>query len=175
MKMVRERADARWLPSRHRFALFRLFAWTRFRSSGPKPQAGLVLGIDRDQSAIESYTVAAWTMVSGTCFAFELLDRVLISPAAAVLAPFVAAAILQLFVVAPGFVKGWRHRDNTGPNSFVTMTAIAVMAIYLAQSDRWVRVVAWLFLGSLAMNAIASLIARLLRRRFAADERDLLA
>ncbi len=175
MKVVRERADARWLPSRHRFALFKLLAWTRFRSSGPKPQAGLALGIDRDQSAIENYTVAAWIMASASCFTFALLDRVLLSAAAAVLAPFVAAAVLQVFVVAPGFVKAWRNRDNTGLNSFVTITAITVTAIYFAQSDQWVRIIAWLFLASLAMNAIASLVTRLLRARFAADEHDLLA
>lgn len=175
MKLVRERADARWLPSRHRFALFKLVAWTRFLSSGPRPQAGLALGIDRDQSAIENYTVAAWVMASASCFAYALLDRVLVSPAAAVLAPFVAAVVLQVFVVAPGFVRGWRNRDNTGANSFLTMTAIAVMAIYLAQSERWVRVIAWLFLASLAMNAIASLVTRMLRPRFAAAEHDLLS
>lgn len=175
MKLIRERADARWIPSRHRFALFRLVAWALFRASGPKPQPGLALGIDRDQSAIENYTVAAWIMGSASCFAFALLDRVLVTPAAAVIAPFAAAVALQVFVVAPGFVRGWRNRDNTGTNSFVTMTAMAVTAIYLAQSDRWVRVAAWLFLGSLAANAVASMIARLLQSRFAAAEHDLLA
>jgi hypothetical protein len=173
MKMVRERADARWLPSRHRFALFRLLAYARFRSTGPIAEPGLALGIDRDQSAIENYTVAAWVMGTATCFVFALLDRVLVTPAAIALAPFVAASILQAFVVAPGFVSGWRNRDNTGPNSFLTMLALALTAIYLAQSDRWVRAVAWLFLASLAANAIASLIARLLRTRFAAAENDL--
>lgn len=175
MKVIRERADARWLPSRHRFAIFRLVAYALFRRSGPRPQAGLALGIDRDQSTVENHTVAAWVMGSATCFAFALLDRALVTPAALALAPFVAVVALQAFVVAPGFVRGWRNRDNTGANSFATMTALAVMAIYLAQSDRWVRVVAWLFLASLAANAIASLIARLLRARFAAVERDLLA
>lgn len=175
MRVVRERADARWLPSRHRFAIFRLLAYALFRSSGPKPQPGLALGIDRDQSALENYTVAAWIMGSATCFAFALLDRVMAAPAAAMIAPFAAAAVLQVFVVAPGLVPGLRNRDNTGPNSFMTMMAMALTAFYLAQSDRWFRVVAWLFLASLAANGIASLIARLLRARFTAVENDLLA
>lgn len=172
MKMVRERADARWLPSRHRFALFRLVAYAVFRSNGPRSQPGLALGIDRDQSALENYTVAAWIMGSATCFAFALLDGVLMAPVATVLAPFVAAVVLQVFVVVPGLVR--RNRDNTGQNSFITMAAMALTAIYLTQSDRWIRVVAWLFLASLAANAVASVIARLLRNRFAALENDLL-
>ena len=78
-----------------------------------------------------------------------------------------------MFVVVPGLVR--RNRDNTGQNSFITMTAMAVTAIYLTQGDGWVRAVAWLFLAILAANAIASLIAYLLRARFAAVEDNLLA
>lgn len=172
MKVIRERADARWLPSRHRFAFFRLVAYALFRSSGAKPQPGMALGIDRDQSALENYTVAVWIMGSATCFAFALLDRVLATAAAIIFAPFVAAVVLQVFVVVPGLVR--RNRDNTGQNSFITMTAMAVTAIYLTQSDGWVRAVAWFFLAILAANAIASLIAYLLRARFAAVEDNLL-
>ena len=175
MKVVRERADARWLPSRHRFAIFRLIAWALFRRMGPKPEPGLALGVDRDQSALESYVVATWIMVSATCFAYALLDRVLPSPVAAVLAPVAAVIVLQLFVVTPGLVKVWRDRDNTGVNSFITMLAMSVTALYLLQGNQWIRGVAWSFLGCMGVNALASIVAWLLRARFAAVENELVA
>ena len=175
MKVVRERADARWLPSRHRFAIFRLIAWALFRSMGPRTEPGLALGIDRDQSALESYVVATWTMASATCFAFALLDRVLLSPVAAVLAPICAAVGLQVFVVTPGLVKGLRDRDNTGVNSFTTMLAMSVTALYLIQGSQWIRGVAWFFLACMGLNALASIVAWLMRARFAAIENELIA
>lgn len=173
MKVVRERAEARWLPSRHRFAIFRLAAYavylaTRQRTSQP----GLALGIDRDQSAAENYTVAAWIMGSATCFLFALLDRVLVTTAAAILAPVAAAMALQVFVVAPGFLKIGRERDNTAINSFITMLTMSVTALYLTQDDRWVRAIAWSFLVCLAANAVAWLITRILAGRFAAAENE---
>ena len=174
MKVVRDRADARWLPSRHRFAIFRLIAWALFTTVGPKPEPGLALGIDRDQSALESYAVATWIMVSATCFAFALLDRVLFSAVAAVFAPIAAVIVLQLFVVAPGLVKRWRDRDNTGTNSFITMLAMSVTALYLVQGDQWIRGVAWFFLVCMGVNALASIVAWLLRARFAAIEHELI-
>ena len=36
-RIVRNRADARLLPSRHDFALFRLVAWMRLRRAKPAP------------------------------------------------------------------------------------------------------------------------------------------
>jgi hypothetical protein len=44
--MVHGNAAARWLPSRHNFALFRLLAWLRLRNAHPEP-APVILGIDR--------------------------------------------------------------------------------------------------------------------------------
>jgi hypothetical protein len=175
VKVIREQAAARWLPSRHRFAIFRLGAYALYRASSKRKQPGLALGIDRDQSAAESYTVAVWVMGFSTCFLFALLDRVLVTTAAAILAPVAAAAALQVFVVAPGFVKSLRERDNTGLNSFITMLAMTVTAIYLAQDDRWVRVVAWSFLCCLAANALAWIITRLMAGRFAAAENEVVA
>jgi hypothetical protein len=174
VKVVRERADARWLPSRHRFAIFRLIAWALFRRMGPTREPGLALGIDRDQSALESYVVATWIMASATCFTFALLDRVLLSPVAAVLAPISAVIALQVFVVAPGLVKAWRDRDNTGINSFITMLVMSVTALYLIQEDHWSRSVAWFFLVCLGVNALASIVAWLMRNRFAAMENELI-
>ncbi|MGZ8868037.1 MAG: hypothetical protein ACXW2P_06810 [Thermoanaerobaculia bacterium] len=175
MKVIREQAEARWLPSRHRSAIFRLAAYARFRASPKRRQPGLALGIDRDQSAAESYTVAVWVMASATCFLFALIDRVLVTPAAAILAPVAAAAALQVFMVAPGLVKSWRQRDNTAINSFITMLAMTVTAIYLTQDDRWVRVVAWSFLACLAANAVAWIVTRFMAGRFAAAENEVVA
>lgn len=175
MKVIREQAEARWLPSRHRFAIFRLAAYARYRTSPRRNQPGLALGIDRDQSAVEIYTVAAWLMGSATCFLFALLDRVLVTPAAAILAPVAAAIALQVFVVAPGFVKSWRERDNTAVNSFLTMLTMTMTAIYLAQDDRWVRIVAWSFLACLAANAAAWIITRFMAGRFDAAESEVVA
>jgi hypothetical protein len=170
MKVIRGRSDARWLPSRHRFAIFKLIAYGVFRASGPRPQPGLALAIDRDQSAMESHMVAGWVMVCASSFTFALLDGVLHAGAATILAPIVAAILLQVFVVAPGLVPSLRWRDNVGINSFITMLALTLAALHFAQSARWPRVVAWAFLASMAMNALASIVVRLMRHRLAAAD-----
>ncbi|HKR65275.1 MAG TPA: hypothetical protein VJZ00_16200, partial [Thermoanaerobaculia bacterium] len=66
MRMIRGRRDARWLPSRHNFALFRLLAYLRCRTLAPEP-ADVMIMIDRHQSTLENYTVSAWIFVTLTC------------------------------------------------------------------------------------------------------------
>src|SRR5688500_10333131 len=99
LKIVRDRLDARWLPSRFRFAIFRLIAYVVFRLTRQKEERGIVVVIDRDQSAIENYSVAAVVMLVVTSFAYAALTRFLVRPAAIVLAPFAASAILQWFTI----------------------------------------------------------------------------
>src|SRR4051794_21762234 len=66
---IRNRPEARWLPSRHRFALFRLYALLRLVSAKPEQtEAELVLPIERDQSAHEQYAVALWIYVTAVAY-----------------------------------------------------------------------------------------------------------
>jgi peptidoglycan-N-acetylglucosamine deacetylase len=168
VKIVRDQPHARWLPSRFRFAAFRLLAWAIFRSKqqpAAQPDGTLILGIDRDQSALENYTMAVWMSVVTTSFAFVFLDRVLSRGFAIVLAPIVAQVVLQLFVVWQLFgPASWRNRNNIDVNSFIGMMIVTIVAIYFVGSDHWVRYVAWAFLASLAVNAVAAMFTGGMRR-----------
>ena len=67
MRVVRGRADARWLPSRHNFALFRLAAFLRLRRARPEPCDGSCV-IDRHQSAMETWLVMSWVTLTFACY-----------------------------------------------------------------------------------------------------------
>jgi hypothetical protein len=66
MKFVRGHAEARWLPSRHNLALFRLYAYLRLRNAQHETR-DVILGIDRHQSSTEAWVVAVWTTITGAC------------------------------------------------------------------------------------------------------------
>ncbi|HUP50453.1 MAG TPA: hypothetical protein VNA04_16890 [Thermoanaerobaculia bacterium] len=173
MRVARGRADARWLPSRHRFAASRLIAYLVFRSIGPKERPGIVLAVHRDQSALENHAVGAWLMGSLTCFSFGILERFMTWPAAAILSPFAALVFVQVFPVLP--VVGpprVRQRSNADLVSFLTMFATTMLAIYFAGTGGWVRYPAWVFLAVLGVNGAAWVVARLMRGRFEAAERE---
>lgn len=170
MNVVRDHPEGRWLPSRFRFAAFRLFAYAIFRPE-PARQSGLVLAIDRDQTAVEQYTIAVWTTVTVTCFAYGFLERAFVRPVAAILAPVAAFVAINLFVtwrfLGPA---AWRERNRMDANSFTAMFVITMAALYLAATEGPVRYVAVFFLACLAVNAIAAIAVRLMPERFAAQD-----
>jgi hypothetical protein len=145
--IIRDREDARWLPSRFRFALFRLFALLRMRFTPPRPRPGLIMAVHRDQSEIEAYAVALWIFATVTCFLSALMPIAI----AAVFAPL--AMQIPLYIVARG----------TRVNSILLMALIAAAAIYFATRPVWIRFAAWQFLALVALNAVAALIMLALR------------
>lgn len=161
MKIVRGRADARWLPSRFNFALFRLYAFLRMKNARPEP-ADVSLVIDRNQNPIESAVLSAWTTATLTCYAAETLFEAWPLPLALLAGAPVAITCLEIPVIAVGV--SLRHRPNNIPvNSVVLMSLLIGAALYLARAPSWVRFAAWQFLGAVALNAIAAAIVFLLR------------
>lgn len=161
MRIVRGRADARWLPSRFNFALFRLFAFLRMKRAKPEP-AEVSLVLDRNQNPIESAVLSTWTAATLTCYAAETLFDAWPLPLALLAGIPVAITCLEIPIIAIGVAL--RHRANNIPlNSFVMMSLLVLAAAYFARAQSWIRFAAWQFLGFVALNALAAVIVFLLR------------
>lgn len=169
-----DRPEARWLPSRHRFALARLIAFARLgdaRSAVEKPEH-LILPIDRDQTAAEMHGVAAWIFVTTTCYIAAALPLNL--PLAIVLAIPLAAIAIHLPIVIGGPILRLLIGDGNHIKivSVITMSLLLVGSTCAAMTTTWARFVAWLFFAILVVNSIAAATLWLLRRKIqAAEER----
>ena len=163
MRVVRDHAEARWLPSRHRYALARLIAFLRLRGARSEPHPGLILAIDRDQSTPENMTVGFSVWFALTCYAAAALPG-----AWKVIAPIVSQAVLQVGVVGSNLLLHLFGRDlyafNHRINSVVLFVILFLATSYFATTPLWVRFVAWAVLAVFALNAIAAAILFLLRR-----------
>jgi hypothetical protein len=163
MKMVQGNAAARWLPSRHNFALFRLLAWLRLRNARPVPSA-VILGIDRHQSNTETWTVTVWVLVMATIFLSAALAIPLALSFVLAVAGFQVALITSGLTIAPL----WNAVTRLGTpgvrvSSFVIMGLLTAGAAYCTTRPTWVRFAGWHFLSMLGLNAISAVIVFLLR------------
>src|SRR5687768_12212735 len=95
MRTVRDRPDARWLPSRFRYAISRLIAFALIRRSRPREAWGLVLVVDRDQSATEYYVISIWLLLTVSCYVGAVLSPVTNSVVAAIVAIPIASLIIE--------------------------------------------------------------------------------
>lgn len=177
--IVRDRADARWLPSRSRYALARLIAYLRARRSPPAEVRGMILPIDRDQNAAEIYSVAAWMFLTTSCYAGELLAR-RTAPAVAALAaaPLAllllhAAVAINGFVVMPlaGAVLRRRSSNHTGAASTNLMLLFFAATAYFATVESWVRFAAWTAIVVAGLNTFAAVVLHLIHDSVDALER----
>jgi hypothetical protein len=171
MRVIRGREDARWMPSRFRFALFRLYAYARLRGAAPQ-SADVAYIIDRDQSAVENFTVGIWTIFSAGAYVTWLLSPRWPLALALIASPFIAVMLMQVPVVAVGLLL-LRRKDNLRVNSVVLMVLLTAAAVYFARVDGWVRYAAWQFLGVLALNALAAIVVMIFRSSIAAAESTL--
>jgi hypothetical protein len=169
MKVIRDRADARWLPSRHHFALFRLFAFLRMRSVKPEPRPGLMLVVDRDQTAAEHHGVSLWIVLTVTCYVAATLFATWPVALALPVAFVLAAGAIEVPVVLGGLVLPARA------NSVLVMLVLIAAAAYFATQRTWVRFAAWQFLALVALNALAAMIVFLLREPIARLERGVVS
>ena len=168
MKVVQGRADARWLPSRFHYALFRLYAFVRMKAAKPE-LADVSLVIDRNQNPIESAVLSTWTTATLACYAAGTLFASWPLPLALLAGVPVAITCLEIPIVTLGLLL--RHRQNNIPlQSFVLMSLLIAAAVYFARSQTWARFAAWQFLGAVAVNAIAAGIVFLLRGSIAEME-----
>ncbi|MGZ8709215.1 MAG: hypothetical protein ACXW28_03230 [Thermoanaerobaculia bacterium] len=170
MKIVHGRADARWLPSRFNFALFRLYAFLRRKNAKPEP-ADVVLVIDRTQNPIESAVLSIWTTATLACYAAATLFASWPLPLGLLAGVPVAITCLEIPLVVVG-VPLRRRRNNIPLNSFVMMSLLIAAAVYFARAQSWVRFAAWQFLAVVALNSVAAAIVFLLRGSIAEMERD---
>lgn len=163
MKAVHGRADARWLPSRFNFALFRLYAFVRMKMATPEP-ADVTLVLDRNQNPIESAVLSVWTTATLTCYAAGTLFAAWpVIPALLAGIP-VAITCLEIPIVAVG-VPLRRRANNIPLHSFVLMSLLITAAAHFARAQSWVRFAAWQFLAAVALNVVAAGILFLLRGR----------
>jgi hypothetical protein len=164
---IRGRTDARWLPSRHHFALFRLYAFIRLLGARPERREGLILIVDRDQTAFEHHGVSLWVFLMSTCYVATTLFRALPLAAAFALALPVAGLLIEVPFLSSGLIL----RQGARVNGIVFMLCLAGASLYVARQPTWARFVAWQFFAMVGLNAIAAVLVFLLRGPIARLER----
>ncbi len=159
MMFVRGHGEARWMPSRHNFALFRLFAFLRLRSAKHEPSETLFV-LDRHQSNVETAVVSAWYVLTGTCCLALKMPWV---------AAFVAAVLgLQAAIVVSALlIAPLLPFPGVRVNSVVLLTLAAALAAHTTTQASWLRFAGWQFFAVVALNAVAAAIVFLLRHSLA--------
>ena len=161
-RIVRNRADARLLPSRHDFALFRLVAWMRLRKAKPAPTSTMYF-TDRHQSAAEMWMVGLWLLAASSLYVADALSPQIPLVLALVVGFFVAGTALQAaaitsgLLVAPLVKSVFRIRvlplRINGP---VVMTLFLSATGWAALRPTWIRYVAWSTIGAAVLNLTAA-------------------
>ncbi|HYH08036.1 MAG TPA: hypothetical protein VEK11_13345 [Thermoanaerobaculia bacterium] len=171
MKLVRDRADARHLPSRHNFALFRLGAYLRARNAQPQ-HADVILVLDRHQSSTETMLVAWWYVLTAACFVTATLFASWPLPLALLAAVPVVLVGVEVPVVFFGVVLPLTRVRVSAVrvNSVLMMAVLGGASAYFVRSASWVRFVGLQVLVLFALNAIAAVIMFLLRDSIARME-----
>jgi hypothetical protein len=163
VKVVRDRPEARALPSRRHFALTRLVAlmFPGTPRNSEEPRDHIVLSIDADQTASESYLVSAWFTATLACYIAAALPLVL--PVAMIVA--VPLAMISIVLICMFATLPLPDGDNTRVSSAALFVVLAIASAYFAVQPSWARFVAWLFFSFVIANAIAATIVWLLGGR----------
>lgn len=167
MRIVRGRADARWLPSRFHYGLFRLYAYLRIKTARPEP-ADVALVIDANQNRVESFSIGVWTTLTLACYAAGTWFAPWPLPLGLLAGIVVGMTGLQIPVILIGLML--RTRNNISLTSGVMMALLIGAAALFARADSWIRFVAWQFLAVVTLNAVAAAIVFLLRHAVAKTE-----
>lgn len=179
MRVVRDRGDARWLPSRFRFALFRLIAYFMLRAARQETAPGTIMAIEPDQSAVENYLVAGMVFLMTASFTAALLAAVMPFVVACVLALPATLAMVQVPILGCGLTVTPLLRKLTGVprerdmaiNSAILMLLAIATAALLALHTSPLRHAGIAFLLLAGVNALAAVVVFLLRRAIADSER----
>ena len=159
MNAVRDCPAAQWFPSRHRYALGRLFAFVR--SHFPvRPRSDvdhILLAIEPDQAAVEQYTIAIWIFVTLTCYIATFLPARWM-----VTAPVIAALAVQIVTGSLSRIGSVRA-NHLRRNSIILFGLMIIASAHFATHPTLVRYVAWFFLAVVILNAIAWLVMIALR------------
>lgn len=168
MKLVRGRREARFLPSRHNFALFRLGAYLRLRNAR-RETADVVLMIDRHQSNTETTLVSTWYLGTLTCLAAGTLFAGWPIVPALLLGFPVALLGIEVPIVAGGLLTSlWNavarpQVDAVRVNSVLLMTLFLAAAAVCSTRPGWVRFAGRQVLVVLIANLAAAVIVLLLK------------
>lgn len=169
MKIVRHREDARLLPSRHNFALFRLFAYLRLLRAKQGSTLSMFV-IDRHQSAFETWTVGLWLLLASSCYLAEMFSPQLTLPFALLAGFVVALSAVQAGIVILGLTVAplWKKliRSDILPfrvNAFTFMLLFAAASGWASLRPTWVRFVGWSSLGAFVLNVVAAALLHLMR------------
>lgn len=172
MKMVRGHGEARWLPSRHAFALFQLAAFLRLRRAQHEP-VDEILVVAPYQSNFETYLVASYfALTVAACLAGTLFATLPLA-IALTLSAIVSILGIQATLVASGvLVSLWQLLtrmtvDSVKVNSIITMSTIFALGAYCATRTTWVRFAGLQLFAVAALNVVAALIVFLLREPIA--------
>jgi hypothetical protein len=173
LKLVRDRKEAHWIPSRYSLALFRLMALLRFyRAKRVLSEEPRVYSLQRHQSTVEANTVCAWYIVTTAVYLFETLRgrapfalvAVIALPLAAVLIHVLAIAVAVLVAaVTPRRIFDAGHA-STIVSALLQLGHIAASLAMLRFRGpaRWTALVA---LGVVGANLAAAVIMFFLRSR----------
>lgn len=174
MKVVRDCAEARWLPSRFNFALFRLFAYARLQALKPVTRPGLLLAVERHQSAAENYIVCVAMIVLVTFYFAAILATTMLTLPAFVLAVPAAIIAIQAHIALSGLImRNFRKIEAIAGDSVLFMITAIAAAVYFATGDSAALWAARAFLLVVVLNAIAAVVVFALRNRIADAERRL--
>ena len=156
MNVVRSHPEARWMPSRYTFALFRLGALMRLqsqRNAAPRP---VFLAIDHGQSALENYTVGLWAFVTVACYLAACMQPWIGIVAAIACGIALSGWALQIPMYSVGV--WFPGRDNRRLTSIATFAAMTGASLLAATRTSWVRWVAIVFFTALALNVLAAIV-----------------
>jgi hypothetical protein len=172
-----DRPEAKWLPSRHRYALARLVAFMALHAlrATVRPNRRVVLPIDRDQSTLENYAIALWIFITSTLYLIAL-----VRPALWMFMPLVAAALLEVPLYATGLfiapiLRAIAKRPGENNHRFVSIAnflTLAAISAWFAWTLTWARFVAYFFFAVMALNAAAFVIMLMLRGSVARVEAE---
>jgi hypothetical protein len=146
-EMISDNPAARRLPSRHQFALARLVASLMQRFVAP-PKMNvdhLLLAVDREQDAVENYTVSVWFWLSAACYLAAVL------PLHPVLAIVIAIPLAAFVVQIPLYL---------GATRMILMFLFFCVSAYFATAAGPLHYVAWFSLAVFVTNATAWIIGR---------------
>jgi hypothetical protein len=197
MKLVRDHR-AKWLPSRHHYALSKLIAFAIFRygradggerrsssADHPERSAGRVgdaplLSESSDPVAPSIRYAFAIDRNQSTPEAFTVAALVLLTAVAdiAALLPFRLWLSLPLAIVVtpwllqvPLYVAGIPFGNAKFTSVFI-LTTVVIASSWVGTMQTPLRFAAWLFFAVLALNAVAWVPVRLLGRRMQALEQE---
>jgi hypothetical protein len=178
VRVVRDRGDARWLPSRFNFALFRLIAYFRLRTAKPETTPGVVMAVHRHQTAAEAYLASVCVFLVIASFIASLLASSMPFGAACIVAIPTSAIVIPPMVVAVGIVARLARKTinlssdhNIAVSSVMLMAIIIAAATLLAAGESPLRHVGTAFLLLVGANAVAAVAVFMMERPIADAER----